>query len=266
MYFWTFHCSTFSSPLLFSMGQLNASMLPQAVYRDTYGNVDTDPILQTRQQYLRHTFSLTAVSAASYRKDPAPQTQDGRVCGVCYITNKQYTKTMSACFHHLKWKIRSSWSASFRSCSANHKYVHCSLLSYSCFCFSDVSAQQLRDSETENPLLAIMMQKWVEVYKKLRLSPFTVTWDKKFSLCCIVELDHIQISLKIVFTLFLQAEAEIQEDAVAPGQRVLLVDDLLATGGEKLLSLDVIQSDWDMNTSYVAEYFPLLALLLLLQH
>uniref|UniRef100_A0A3Q4HRB6 adenine phosphoribosyltransferase n=1 Tax=Neolamprologus brichardi TaxID=32507 RepID=A0A3Q4HRB6_NEOBR len=27
------------------------------------------------------------------------------------------------------------------------------------------------------------------------------------------------------------AEAEIQEDAVAPGQRVLLVDDLLATGG-----------------------------------
>lgn len=70
----------------------------------------------------------------------------------------------------------------------------------------------------------------------------------------------------MVFPLFLQAEAEIQEDAVAPGQRVLLVDDLLATGGEKLPSLDVIQSHWDMNTSYVAEYFPLLALLLLLQH
>lgn len=47
----------------------------------------------------------------------------------------------------------------------------------------------------------------------------------------------------MVFTLFPQAEAEIQEDAVAPGQRVLLVDDLLATGGEKLPSLDVIQSD-----------------------
>lgn len=70
----------------------------------------------------------------------------------------------------------------------------------------------------------------------------------------------------MVFPLFLQAEAEIQEDAVAPGQRVLLVDDLLATGGEKLPSSDVIQSHWDMNTSYVAEYFPLLALLLLLQH
>ena len=32
---------------------------------------------------------------------------------------------------------------------------------------------------------------------------------------------------------FPQAEAEIQEDAVAPGQKVLLIDDLLATGGEK---------------------------------
>ena len=30
-----------------------------------------------------------------------------------------------------------------------------------------------------------------------------------------------------------QAEAEIQEDAVTPGQKILLIDDLLATGGEK---------------------------------
>lgn len=34
------------------------------------------------------------------------------------------------------------------------------------------------------------------------------------------------------FLLF-QAEAEIQKDAVAPGQKVLIIDDLLATGGEK---------------------------------
>lgn len=36
-----------------------------------------------------------------------------------------------------------------------------------------------------------------------------------------------------VSLLFFQAEAEIQEDAVAPGQKILLIDDLLATGGEK---------------------------------
>lgn len=29
-----------------------------------------------------------------------------------------------------------------------------------------------------------------------------------------------------------QAQAEIQEDAVAPGQKIVLIDDLLATGGE----------------------------------
>jgi hypothetical protein len=29
-----------------------------------------------------------------------------------------------------------------------------------------------------------------------------------------------------------QAEVEVQEDAVAPGEKVLLIDDLLATGGE----------------------------------
>lgn len=32
--------------------------------------------------------------------------------------------------------------------------------------------------------------------------------------------------------VLLQAEAEIQEDAVLPGQKVVLIDDLLATGGE----------------------------------
>lgn len=37
-----------------------------------------------------------------------------------------------------------------------------------------------------------------------------------------------------VFDLALvdQAEAEIQEDAVEAGQKVILIDDLLATGGE----------------------------------
>lgn len=33
--------------------------------------------------------------------------------------------------------------------------------------------------------------------------------------------------------LLLQAEVEVQEDGVAPGQKVLLIDDLLATGGQK---------------------------------
>ncbi|XP_035771467.1 adenine phosphoribosyltransferase [Neolamprologus brichardi] len=47
----------------------------------------------------------------------------------------------------------------------------------------------------------------------------------------VASLSLTTFRLKIVFALFLQAEAEIQEDAVAPGQRVLLVDDLLATGG-----------------------------------
>lgn len=36
-----------------------------------------------------------------------------------------------------------------------------------------------------------------------------------------------------VSLLLFQAEAEIQKDAVAPGQKVLVIDDLLATGGEK---------------------------------
>lgn len=38
------------------------------------------------------------------------------------------------------------------------------------------------------------------------------------------------------FPLFLQAEVEIQEDAVAPGQKVLIIDDLLATGGKNPFS------------------------------
>lgn len=37
----------------------------------------------------------------------------------------------------------------------------------------------------------------------------------------------------VFLLVFFQAEAEIQVDAVAPGQKVLLIDDLLATGGEK---------------------------------
>lgn len=32
--------------------------------------------------------------------------------------------------------------------------------------------------------------------------------------------------------MLLQAEAEIQEDAVVPGQKIVLIDDLLATGGQ----------------------------------
>lgn len=43
------------------------------------------------------------------------------------------------------------------------------------------------------------------------------------------ELSH---SLSHKHIVFLQAEAEIQVDAVAPGQKVLLIDDLLATGGK----------------------------------
>ena len=30
-----------------------------------------------------------------------------------------------------------------------------------------------------------------------------------------------------------QAEAEVQEDSVSPGQKIILIDDLLATGGER---------------------------------
>lgn len=33
--------------------------------------------------------------------------------------------------------------------------------------------------------------------------------------------------------VFHQSDAEVQEDAVAAGQKVLIIDDLLATGGEK---------------------------------
>lgn len=40
------------------------------------------------------------------------------------------------------------------------------------------------------------------------------------------------LNTNVSFLLF-QAEAEIQKDAVAPGQKVLIIDDLLATGGEK---------------------------------
>lgn len=36
-----------------------------------------------------------------------------------------------------------------------------------------------------------------------------------------------------VSLLLFQAEVEIQQDAVAPGQKVLIIDDLLATGGER---------------------------------
>lgn len=39
------------------------------------------------------------------------------------------------------------------------------------------------------------------------------------------------LNTNVSFLLF-QAEAEIQKDAVAPGQKVLIIDDLLATGGE----------------------------------
>ncbi|XP_041866880.1 adenine phosphoribosyltransferase [Melanotaenia boesemani] len=37
-----------------------------------------------------------------------------------------------------------------------------------------------------------------------------------------------------------KAEAEIQEDAVAPGQKVLLIDDLLATGGTLLAACELM--------------------------
>lgn len=47
--------------------------------------------------------------------------------------------------------------------------------------------------------------------------------------------NHLISDTKCLFNLvFLQAEAEIQEDAVVPGQKVVLIDDLLATGGEDL--------------------------------
>ncbi|XP_005812142.1 adenine phosphoribosyltransferase [Xiphophorus maculatus] len=37
------------------------------------------------------------------------------------------------------------------------------------------------------------------------------------------------------------AEAEIQEDAVAPGQKVLIIDDLLATGGTLLAACELMK-------------------------
>lgn len=40
------------------------------------------------------------------------------------------------------------------------------------------------------------------------------------------------VALTNVCVTAFQAEAEIQNDAVAPGQKVLVIDDLLATGGE----------------------------------
>lgn len=45
-----------------------------------------------------------------------------------------------------------------------------------------------------------------------------------------------EMYLARVSPLLSQAEAEIQEDAVAPRQKIVLVDDLLATGGEGSLS------------------------------
>lgn len=41
------------------------------------------------------------------------------------------------------------------------------------------------------------------------------------------DLDHMPVSHP-------QAELEIQRDALEPGQKVVIVDDLLATGGESL--------------------------------
>ena len=45
-------------------------------------------------------------------------------------------------------------------------------------------------------------------------------------------LSHQELILT-VWRLLFQAELEIQQDAVAPGQKVLVIDDLLATGGER---------------------------------
>lgn len=39
------------------------------------------------------------------------------------------------------------------------------------------------------------------------------------------------IDMDTPMSLYSQAEAEIQADAVEPGQKVLIIDDLLATGG-----------------------------------
>lgn len=38
-----------------------------------------------------------------------------------------------------------------------------------------------------------------------------------------------------------KAEAEVQEDAVAPGQKVLLIDDLLATGGTLFAAVELMK-------------------------
>lgn len=48
---------------------------------------------------------------------------------------------------------------------------------------------------------------------------------------------------KKIQLVLLKAEAEIQEDAVAPRQKIVLIDDLLATGGEDspLFSVAVLQ-------------------------
>ncbi len=65
-------------------------------------------------------------------------------------------------------------------------------------------------------------------------------WSSITSSLCAV---RTQASVHVSF----QAEAEMQEDAVSVGQKVLIIDDLLATGGE-----------WDLNPVYLnyttAEY------------
>lgn len=51
-----------------------------------------------------------------------------------------------------------------------------------------------------------------------------------------------------VSRVLFQAEVEIQQDAVSPGQKVLVIDDLLATGGERRSGQRCF---WDCSNSCV---------------
>uniref|UniRef100_A0A183AMJ2 adenine phosphoribosyltransferase n=1 Tax=Echinostoma caproni TaxID=27848 RepID=A0A183AMJ2_9TREM len=53
---------------------------------------------------------------------------------------------------------------------------------------------------------------------------------------------HFNIIFSIIFSFaFRKAQVELQKDALKPGDKVLIVDDLLATGGSLVAAVELIQ-------------------------